>query len=78
MIKVAHVCKLISDNTRKQAELAQNCRNLIHPGRQARLSGETYAIANLSFMAAEAKGGTDGMSDKTSFVVVHSIMSRMD
>ena len=39
---------------------------------------ETYAIANLLFIAAEAKGGTDGISDKTLFVVAHSIMSRMD
>ena len=38
---------------------------------------ETYAIANLLFIAAEAKGGTDGISDKTLFVVAHSIMSRM-
>jgi hypothetical protein len=37
MIPAAHACRIISDDTRKQAELAQNFRNLIHPGRQARL-----------------------------------------
>jgi hypothetical protein len=38
---------------------------------------ETYAIANLLFIAAEAKGA-DGIGDKTLFIVAHSIMCRMD
>ncbi len=37
MILAAHACQLITDATKKQAELAQNFRNLIHPGRQKRL-----------------------------------------
>jgi hypothetical protein len=37
IVQAAQGCKLIDDDTRKQADLAQNYRNLIHPGRQARL-----------------------------------------
>lgn len=37
MIPAAHSCRLIADDTNKQAELAQKFRNLIHPGRQSRL-----------------------------------------
>ena len=36
-IKVAHNLALIRDNTAKQADLAKGFRNLIHPGRSARL-----------------------------------------
>jgi hypothetical protein len=39
---------------------------------------ETYAIANPLFIAAEAKGGANGIGDKTLYIVAHSIMSRMD
>jgi hypothetical protein len=46
--------------------------------RDLRTRRRPYARANLLFIAPEAKAGTDGMSDKTPFVVVHSIMSRMD
>jgi hypothetical protein len=37
LIYAAHGCRLIDNDTQKQADLAQNYRNLIHPGRQARL-----------------------------------------
>jgi hypothetical protein len=36
-IKVARAVDLIKDNTAKQAALAKDFRNLIHPGRSARL-----------------------------------------
>jgi hypothetical protein len=36
-IKVAHNLGLIGDNAAKQADLAKHFRNLIHPGRSARL-----------------------------------------
>jgi hypothetical protein len=37
MIDPAYACQLISNDTKIQTKLAQNFRNLIHPGRQARL-----------------------------------------
>lgn len=37
MIDAAHVCNIISDHTKKQAELVQDFRKLIHPGRAIRL-----------------------------------------
>ena len=61
MIEAAFVCQLISSNKRKQAELAQNYRNLIHPGRQARLGevcdrGSAFdALAALKKIAADLK-----------------------
>jgi hypothetical protein len=59
MIGAAHACKLISDNTRKQAELAQNFRNLIHPGRQARLQETCDRGAALGTLAAVEKVAVD-------------------
>ena len=59
MIEVAHVCKLISDNTRKQAQLAQNFRNLIHPGRQARLQETCDRGSALGALAAVEKVAVD-------------------
>jgi hypothetical protein len=59
MIAGAHACKLISDNTRKQAELAQNFRNLIHPGRQARLQETCDRGAALGTLAAVEKVAAD-------------------
>jgi hypothetical protein len=37
LTSAARACNLITDDTMKQAGLAQNFRNLIHPGRAARL-----------------------------------------
>jgi hypothetical protein len=52
MIGAAHTCNLIGDDTRKQAELAQNFRNLIHPGRQARLQSHCDRGSALGALAA--------------------------
>jgi hypothetical protein len=59
MIEVAHACQLISDDTRKQAELAQNFRNLIHPGRQARLHETCDRGSALGALAAVEKVAVD-------------------
>jgi hypothetical protein len=59
MIKAAHACGVISDDTRKQAELAQNFRNLIHPGRQARLSQKCDRGTALAALAAVERVSTD-------------------
>jgi hypothetical protein len=59
MIEATHACKLISDNTRKQAELAQNFRNLIHPGRQARLQETCDRGSALGTLAAVEKIAVD-------------------
>lgn len=52
MISAAHACQLITEDTTKQAELAQNFRNLIHPGRQARLQEKCDRGTALSALAA--------------------------
>jgi hypothetical protein len=52
MIKAAHACKLIADDTKTQAELAQNFRNLIHPGRQLRLQDACDRGTALGALAA--------------------------
>jgi hypothetical protein len=55
----AHACDLITDDSKAQATLAQNFRNLIHPGRQARLGekcdrGTAYAaLAAVERVAAD-------------------------
>ena len=36
-VKVAHHLRIINDRCATQAELAQDCRNLIHPGREIRM-----------------------------------------
>lgn len=61
-IGTAHACKLISDATKKQAELAQDFRNLIHPGKAQRLDakctlGTAYsALAAVDAVAVEFAG----------------------
>jgi hypothetical protein len=45
-IEVAHHLKLISDESRSAAKLAQGFRNLIHPGRSQRL-GQVCDIARV-------------------------------
>jgi hypothetical protein len=52
MIKAAHACNLIANDTKTQAELAQNFRNLIHPGRQARLQDACDRGTALGALAA--------------------------
>jgi len=59
MIEAAHACKLISDVTKQQAELAQNFRNLIHPGRQARLQETCDRGSALGTLAAVEKVAVD-------------------
>jgi hypothetical protein len=66
---------------RQSATLRHSRREFVHSiavVRDLRTRRTPYARANLLFIAPEARGVTDGMGDKTSFVVVHSIMSRMD
>jgi hypothetical protein len=52
-------CSLINDSTKKQAELAQGFRNLIHPSRASRLNasctlGTAYsALAAADMVAAD-------------------------
>ncbi len=54
-IGAAHACKLISDATKKQAELAQDFRNLIHPGRARRLDSRcTLGTAYCALAAVDA------------------------
>jgi len=54
-IGAAHACKLISDATKKQADLAQDFRNLIHPGRAQRLDAKcTLGTAYSALAAVEA------------------------
>lgn len=52
MISAARACQLISDDTKRQAELAQNFRNLIHAGRQARLQEKCDRGTALGALAA--------------------------
>ncbi|WP_144006972.1 hypothetical protein [Pelomonas sp. KK5] len=52
LIGAAHACKLISDSTKKQAELAQDFRNLIHPGRAQRLDARCTLGTAYSALAA--------------------------
>jgi hypothetical protein len=59
MIGAAHACGLIADDTRKQAELAQNFRNLIHPGRQARLQEKCDRGTALGALAAVERVAAD-------------------
>lgn len=59
MVPAAHACKLVTDDTRKQAELAQNFRNLIHPGRQARLQEKCDRGSALATLAAVERVAVD-------------------
>jgi hypothetical protein len=59
LIKAAHGCKLIGNDTKAQAELAQNFRNLIHPGRQARLQDACDRGTALGALAAIERIATD-------------------
>jgi hypothetical protein len=52
MIEAAHSCKLITDATKTQAQLAQNFRNLIHPGRAIRLKEKCDRGTALATLAA--------------------------
>ena len=58
LIKAANACNLIDETTTRQAELAQDFRNLIHPGRATRLAatctlGTAYAaLAAVDMVAA--------------------------
>ncbi len=52
MIVAADACQLISHDTKKQAELAQNFRNLIHPGKQQRLRAKCDRGTALAALAA--------------------------
>jgi hypothetical protein len=51
-IKVARALGLIEDETEKQADLAKDFRNLIHPGRSARLAKVCDRGTALSALAA--------------------------
>jgi len=51
-IKVAKALGLIEDETAKQADLAREFRNLIHPGRSARLAKKCDRGTALSALAA--------------------------
>jgi hypothetical protein len=51
-IKVARALGLIEDETAKQADLAREFRNLIHPGRSARLAKKCDRGTALSALAA--------------------------
>ena len=51
-IKVARALALIEDETEKQTQLARDFRNLIHPGRSARLSKVCDKGTALSALAA--------------------------
>ena len=51
-IKVAGALGLIEDETAKQADLAREFRNLIHPGRSARLAKKCDRGTALSALAA--------------------------
>jgi hypothetical protein len=51
-IKVARALVLIQDDTEKQADLAREFRNLIHPGRSARLAKKCDRGTALSALAA--------------------------
>ena len=51
-IKVARHLALIEDDTEKQADLARGFRNLIHPGRSARLAKVCDRGTALSALAA--------------------------
>ena len=61
LIPAAHECGYLTDDTKTQASLAQNFRNLIHPGRQARLKqkcdvGTAYAaLAAMERVAVDLK-----------------------
>lgn len=50
-IGAAHALALIDDDTRDQARLAQNFRNLIHPGRAARLGEQCNRGTSLGALA---------------------------
>jgi hypothetical protein len=52
LIAAAEACQLITSETKRQAELAQNYRNLIHPGRQARLDQQCDRGTALAALAA--------------------------
>jgi hypothetical protein len=52
MIEAAHSCKLISNATKTQAGLAKTFRNLIHPGRAARLKERCDRGTALGALAA--------------------------
>jgi hypothetical protein len=59
MIEAAHVCGYITDDTKTQASLAQNFRNLIHPGRQARLKQECDVGTAYAALAAMERVAVD-------------------
>jgi hypothetical protein len=59
MISAAHACNLITEDTKTQAELAQNVRNLIHPGRQARLQEACDRGSALGTLAAVDRVAVD-------------------
>jgi hypothetical protein len=59
MISAAHACKLITDDTKTQAELAQKFRNLIHPGRQERLQETCDRGSALGTLAAVERVAVD-------------------
>jgi hypothetical protein len=59
IVAAASACKLITDSTTTQAELAQNFRNLIHPGRQARLKETCDRGSALGALAAVERVATD-------------------
>jgi hypothetical protein len=59
IIAAASACGLITGDTKKQAELAQNFRNLIHPGRQLRLRDKCDRGTAYGALAAVERVGTD-------------------
>jgi hypothetical protein len=59
MIAAAAGCALVTSDTKKQAELAQNFRNLIHPGRQQRLKEACDRGTALGALAAVERVAAD-------------------
>jgi hypothetical protein len=59
LIAAADACQLIGPDTKRQAELAQNYRNLIHPGRQARLEQQCDRGTALGALAAAERIAVD-------------------
>ena len=54
-----HARRLITDDTRKTAELAQSYRNLFHPGKAARLKGKCDRGTALATLAATERVAAD-------------------
>lgn len=54
MIGAAYACNIINEQTKKQVEVVQDFRNLIHPGRAVRLKDAcSLGTAHAALAAAE-------------------------